>query len=162
MKRCVRLVFALLLAVSVASAEDSATTFAKLKKLVGTWEVKLPDGKITIVKIESIAAGSALMQTQPDEHEGTMVTMIHPDGNRLLLTHYCSAKNQPRMVADSTADGKTIRFNFLDITNLPDPEAGHMRGMIITMEDQDHITQQWQFRENGKELSETFPMVRKK
>ena len=48
-----------------------------------------------------------------------MISMFHLDGpNRLLITHYCSAGNQPRMQASSSPDGKTITFTFVDATIL--------------------------------------------
>ena len=156
------LVLFLVASYAVAAPDAPASPFDRLKKLAGTWEMKMPDGKASVMEIRPVSAGSALMQTQADEGEGTMVTMIHPDGGRILLTHYCSAKNQPRMVAEIMPDGKTIKFNFLDITNLTDPAAAHMRHMVLTIQDEDHITQQWFFRKDGKEQAETFHYVRKK
>lgn len=103
------------------------------------------------------------MIMQPDEGYGSMVTMIHPDGNRVLLTHYCATKNQPRMVADAMTDGKTIKFNFLDVTNLAEGQPGSMRGLVLILPDDDHMSQQWTFRAaDGKEITETFNLVRKK
>ena len=63
-----------------------------------------------------------------DAPNETMVSMIHLDGpNRLLMTHYCGAGNQPRMQASVSPDGKTITFNYVDATNLSAPDAGHMQ-----------------------------------
>jgi len=144
-------------------AAEPNPTFARLQKLVGTWEAKMPDGKIAVTDVKSMSAGSALMMTQGDDQHGTMVTMIHPDGNRVLLTHYCSAKNQPRMVAEAMTDGKTIKFTFLDVTNLADGQPGHMKGLVLTLPDDDHMSQTWTFHgADGKEMAETFNLVRKK
>jgi hypothetical protein len=48
-----------------------------------------------------------------------MVTVYHQDGQDLRMTHYCSAKNQPRMKASSVSpDGNVVSFEFVDATNL--------------------------------------------
>ncbi len=162
MKRYAGVVAALLLSATMGWAADPPV-FARLQKLVGTWESKHADGKVNVTEIQSVSAGSALMMIQPDEGYGSMVTMIHPDGDRVLLTHYCSAKNQPRMVAEAMPDGKTIKFNFLDVTNLAPGQPGHMRNLVLTLPDDDHMSQTWTFRDkDGKEVTETFNLVRKK
>ena len=156
-------VAAVLVVCAVAYASEPNPTFARLQKLVGTWESKMPDGKIAVTEIKSMSAGSALMMTQGDEQYGTMVTMIHPDGSRVMLTHYCSAKNQPRMTGQMMPDGKTIKFTFLDVTNVAEGQPGHMRDLILTLPDDDHMSQEWHFRgADGKEMVDTFNMVRKK
>ena len=163
MKRWMSVVAVVALSAVVASAADGGAAYAKLKTLVGTWESKMPDGKIALTEVKSMSAGSALMMTQGDDQHGTMVTMIHPDGDRVLLTHYCSAKNQPRMAGQMMPDGKTIKFTFLDVTNLAEGQPGHMRNLVITLPDDDHMSQQWTFRgADGKEMTDTFNMVRKK
>lgn len=47
-----------------------------------------------------VAGDSAIEETLS---HGNMVTMYHPDGNSLMLTHYCVAQNQPRMRAANFA-----------------------------------------------------------
>jgi hypothetical protein len=90
-----------------------------------------------------------------------MVSMYHMDDNRLLMTHYCAAQNQPRMAAEVSADGKTITFNFIDGTNLTSKHNAHMHSMVLTVVDQNHITEKWTFTGDGKEQTETFQLTRK-
>jgi hypothetical protein len=162
MKRWTSVVLLLVLGAAAANAADPPV-FTKLQKLVGTWESKHADGKTSETTVTSVSAGSALLITQPDEGYGSMITMIHPDGERVLLTHYCSAKNQPRMVAEALPDGKSIKFNFLDVTNLTPNQPGHMRNLVLTLPDDDHMSQTWTFRDkDGKDVTETFNLVRKK
>lgn len=151
-------ILVLMLAASAAAAADSASAWAKMQKLAGTWEGTW-EGKSATITFQMMSNGSVLTQNDTAEN---MVTMYHLDGERLMMTHYCAAKNQPRMVAEVDPDGKTIRFKFLDITNLAAPEAGHMVAMVLTLEDEDHITEQWTFREKGKESTEAFHWRRKK
>ena len=92
-------------------------------------------------------------------HGENMISMIHFDGaNRLLLTHYCGAGNQPRMQASASPDGKTITFNFLDATNLDSPQSGHMDHVAIAVLDANHHTEEWTFTDHGKEMKEVFDL----
>ena len=80
-----------------------------------------------------------------------MVTVYHLDGNRLLLTHYCMAGNQPRMEAKAlAAGGKELQFRFDSATNLATPATGHMRNVNIRFVDDTHLITEWQFYENGR------------
>ena len=74
--------------------------------------------------------------TGPDDP----ITMFHLDGERLILTHYCDAGNQPRMAATISSDGKTIVFDFLEATNLLSSQAGHMQRVTFNFIDADHHT----------------------
>jgi hypothetical protein len=91
-----------------------------------------------------------------------MISMINFDGpNRLLLTHYCAVGNQPRMQASAASDGKTITFNFLDATNLDNPQSGHMDHVVIAMLGPDHHTEEWVLTDHGKEMKQVFDLTRK-
>ena len=78
--------------------------------------------------------------------------MYHMDGDRLLLTHYCEAGNQPRLVASSIEDGaRTVTFTFLDATNLPSRDHGHMDKAILRFLDDDHFSSRWTWYQDGEE-----------
>jgi len=94
-------------------------------------------------------------------HEN-MVSMIHMDGDRLLMTHYCGAGNQPRMKAALAPDGKSVSFDFIDATNLSSRDAGHMQHVLFAMPDADHHTEEWTFLDHGKEMKELFTLQRSK
>jgi hypothetical protein len=140
------------------AANDSASGFASLKKLAGQWEAKDEKGNPAITTWKLVSGGSALMEQMPHD---SMVTMYHMDNNRLLMTHYCSSMNQPRMQAEVSPDGKTIVFTFVDGTNIAKPSAGHMQKMILTMQDQDHFSETWTFAGEGRENTKTIQYTRK-
>jgi hypothetical protein len=81
-----------------------------------------------------------------------MLTAFHPDGDRLLLTHYCVARNQPRMVAaEASDDGRSIRFAFVDGTSMESRDDGHMDAAEYHFIDSDHFTARWSWYEEGQE-----------
>ncbi len=152
----------LLLLTATAFAQSGAQkSFDQLKALTGNWEGKAPDGKPVQISYRVTSKGSALM-SEISGHEENMISMFHLDGaNRLLMTHYCGAGNQPRMLASASPDGKTITFDFLDATNLEPAQPGHMHHLVISMLDANHHTEEWTFDAHGKEMKELFDLWRK-
>lgn len=136
-----------------SSTSPARVAFERLKKLEGKWKGRSTKGWEETTSFKTIAAGSIVVSTSFDAHPNeTMMTMYHLDGERLMLTHYCVAKNQPRLVATSFADGgKTITFTFLDGTNLPTRDRGHMDKVIMRFLDDNHLTSQWTWYQGGKE-----------
>ncbi len=156
--------FALLLCTSAGLAQSTAQqSFDALKGLAGEWQGKDTLGHQVEIIFRVTSGGSALLSelVEPSQKED-MITMFHVDGDRLLLTHYCSAGNQPRMKGVISPYGKTITFDFVDVTNLSSPKAGHMRGLMIHILSPDHHTEEWTFVENGKESKVLSGMQRTK
>ena len=151
----------MLFATAVFAQSDAQRSFDQLKSLAGSWEGKNSIGNPVQVSYRMTAGGSALM-SEIVGHGETMISMINFDGpNRLLLTHYCTVGNQPRMQASASSDGKTITFNFLDATNLDNPQSGHMDHVVIALLGPDHHTEEWNFIDHGKEIKEFFDLTRK-
>lgn len=144
-----------------ASAVLPSPAFDKIKSLAGDWEGTAMGMKVT-ANYKVMSAGSAVMLVMPGEKPGDeMVTVFHPDNEKLMVTHYCSAKNQPRMVMVPGPDPNVIKFEFLDATNLPSPDAPHMVGLTLKLLDANHHIQTWTFAMNGKPQSEEFDYRRK-
>jgi hypothetical protein len=150
-----------LLTTFAPAASDGSKAFAKLKSLEGSWSGKTPDGHTVQVSNRVTSSGSVLMSEITGQED--MITMFHLDGGRLLMTHYCAAGNQPRMVASLSPDGKTITFDFLDATNLLPSQGGHMERVVFTLIDADHHSEDWQFaQDGGQKLHEKFDLERQK
>jgi len=139
---------------------NAAEAFSRLKALAGDWEADTQMGK-THLNIQLIAGGTSLVERETGEKMPEMMTVYYVDGDRLLLTHYCMAGNQPRMQASVSPDGKTITFTYVDATNLATPDAGHMQTMVLTLVDDNHHTEEWTFVDHGKELKRFFDLRRK-
>jgi hypothetical protein len=128
---------------------DAAAVYSRLKSLVGEWEADSQMGKVH-VSYELVAGGTSLLERESGEKMPVMLTLFHVDGDRLLLTHYCMAGNQPRMQAKRfDASAGEVAFEFLDGTNLK-PGAGHMHNASFRLVDDQHFQSEWQFYENGK------------
>jgi hypothetical protein len=148
---------------SFATAQTAAQkAFDAIRNMPGTWEGKTADGRAVRVSFKVTSGGSAVMSEILGTGPEDMISMFHLDGpNRLLMTHYCGAGNQPRMEASISPDGKRITFAFVDATNLASPDAGHMQRMILTLVDDNHHTEEWVFADHGKEQKEFFDLRRK-
>jgi hypothetical protein len=133
------------LAQSGAQKSDAQKSFDKLKTLAGSWEghvTTLPpepdiEGKLVQATLRVTSMGNALMHEmtgagRPDDP----ITMLYVDGDRLLLTHYCDAGNRPRMVGKMSPDGKTVKFDFLDVSG--STQYGHMHHAVFTFLDANH------------------------
>jgi hypothetical protein len=160
---CLTLSLCLMLAGASALAQTAAQkSFDQLKSLEGSWEGKNQQDMPVKVTFRDTAGGSAIMSEIQGHGPENMISMFNLDGpNRLMLTHYCGAGNQPRMVANASPDGKSITFDFLDATNLATPDAGHMQSVVFTIIDANHHTENWTFGDHGKEMKQVFELARK-
>ncbi len=138
---------------SPGSDKKENAAFERMKALSGLWKGKTPDGKPVQVSYRVVSSGSAVMETL--DMAGTkdnMITMYVPEGDGLLMTHYCSMGNQPRMRADAAAaQGDKLSFSFVDGTNMSSAEDTHMHALVITFKDKNHITQEWTMRAKGQD-----------
>jgi hypothetical protein len=156
--------FLTLLLISTAALAQSAAqkSFEQLKALAGSWEGTL-DGQSLQVSMRVTSKGNALLHEMKGSGPDDPITLFHLDGERLLLTHYCDAGNQPRMVATISPDGKTIVFDFVDATNLLSSQMGHMQRVTFTFIDPDHHTEKWEFAmADGKQMGGLLDLKRAK
>jgi hypothetical protein len=147
-------------AILVMAETDAHKQFDLLKGMEGNWAGKNQQGQPVDVTFRMTAGGSALMSEIHGHGPEDMITMFHLDGDRLLMTHYCGAGNQPRMKVIS-ADPKSISFEFVDGTNIG-PGDGHMQQVTFTEPDADHQVEEWVFLDHGKTMKEVFTLERVK
>jgi opacity protein-like surface antigen len=155
-----------LLAASAFAADTNTTpsdaqkSFDKLKALAGTWEGSF-EGHRLDVTLRVTSMGNALMHEMKGSGPEDPITMFNLDADRLLLTHYCDAGNRPRMVGKISPDGKTVEFEFLDLSGSTEP--GHMQHVTFTFIDADHHTEKWQFAmADGKTMGGVLELKRTK
>ena len=104
--------------------------------------------------------GASMEQCRPEKGP-KIITMFTIDGDHLLATHYCSAKNQPQMATPPIADvKKPLAFSLLRVSGLKSPDAFHNTGLTVIQEDNDHLTQEWLYQAKGKTGKNVFHFTR--
>jgi hypothetical protein len=158
------LLSALLSCASVAFAQsDAQKSFDQLKTLAATWQgsvtvdppmAEMPSGSQLKVSLRVTSRGNALVHEMNDPASSGdptkydhPVTMFYLDGDHLTLVHYCDAGNRPRMVARTSPDGKTVEFDFADLSG--SNENGHMNHAVFTIIDANHHTEDWTYMMPG-------------
>ena len=150
------------------AAEQVATpeaqkSFDAMKGLAGNWEgpvtldppqPEMADGKPLHITMRVTSRGNALvheMQEAGTPLDATKydhpVTMIYLDAGRLTLIHYCDAGNRPRMFARPSVDGKSVEFDFSDISG--STNYGHMHHAVFTFIDSNHHIEDWTYMMPG-------------
>ena len=154
---------ALAVIVSAALAADktkSEQAFDRLASLRGEWKGEI-DGVNTTLIYTLTANGSALVETCRPEKGPEMITMFTIDGDHLIATHYCSAKNQPQMQTPAITDvQKPLAFSLVRITGLKSADDFHNTGLTVIQEDNDHLTQEWSYQHKGKTGKNIFRFTR--
>jgi hypothetical protein len=145
-----------------AAPKAASPGFEKIKALAGEWTAKGAGEHAAPLKVSYAltSAGSAVVETMDTGDHGSMVTVYHPDGDAVMLTHYCASGNQPRMRAKG--GDKELAFAFVDATNLSSPDAMHMHDLKVTFDDADHITEEWTTAVGGKRTPMVLKLARQK
>lgn len=141
---------------------EAQASFDTLKNLAGEWEgpvslvppIPAMDGKLLHASLRVTSRGNAVVHElqevgtpfDPAKYDHPL-TMLYVDGDQLNLVHYCDAGNRPHMVGTRSADGKTVEFEFADISG--STAHGHMHHAVFTSIDADHHTEEWTFMMPG-------------
>jgi len=148
-------------AAQTPSTPDAQKSFDSLKALAGTWKGALTvtppqpdiDAKQLWVSLRVTSRGNAIVHEikqpgTPDEvNHDDPITLLYMDGDKLYLTHYCDAGNRPRMVARTWPDGKTVEFEFVDLSG--GTQFGHMHHAVFTIIDANHHLEDWTYMMPG-------------
>lgn len=138
-----------------APKSEAQLAFDKMKTLEGSWEGRMNtptvpqvDGMLSKVTFRVVSRGHTLMHDmKSDRLPDEPITMFVVDNDRLLLTHYCDGDNRPRMTGKASADGKTVEFDFIDISGKLN--VGHMHHAVFTFIDDNHHTEDWTYMMPG-------------
>lgn len=147
-------------------AVNASAGLERFKQLAGDWVGKGKHGDEeheAKVNYKVTSGGSTVVETIDPGGDHEMITVIHPDGDALLLTHYCMIGNQPQMKAQPKAGENKVAFEFVKATNLKSDRDMHMRNVTFTFVDKDTLVTEWTNYDQGKEAGKAiFTLKRKK
>jgi hypothetical protein len=137
--------------------------FDAMKSLAGDWTAVL-DGKQTLSgTVRLLSNGTAVEESfTNDAQHMQMVSVYTPDGDKLAMTHFCDAGNQPRMETPALKHGDNeFAFHMTGVGNLTSAKEGHMVALTLRVEDRDHYSEVWTWSEAGKTATSVFHFTRK-
>ena len=135
--------------------------FSKIQNLAGKWKGKDEHGQAVASEFVPVARNTAVMETLDMSGMEDMVTLYSVDLDAIALIHYCPTNNQPRMRAvPSSGPVKQLVFAFTGAGNLPDERLGHEQKLVLEFTDENHITEHWTWRRDGKDTDMIFHLVR--
>lgn len=138
----------------------------RFTQLAGEWVGKgMHGGKEHDARVtyKVTSGGTAVVETIDPGGDHEMVSVIHADGDALLLTHYCLLGNQPHMKAVPKAGDNKVAFEFVKATNLKSDKDMYMRSATFTFVDKNTLKAEWTHYQDGKEAGKAvFVMKRKK
>jgi hypothetical protein len=141
-----------------APKSPAQKSFDSLKSLAGEWE-----GRVTLnppmkemgdtnlhLTMRVTSRGNAIVHEfqesgtpfDPAKYDHP-VTMFYVNNDQLNLVHYCDAGNRPHMTGKASPDGKTVDFEFVDLSGGND--KGHMHHATFTFVDENHHIQEWTY-----------------
>src|SRR5207302_11414409 len=143
-----------------AGKTKSEEAFDRLASLKGEWKGEI-NGVDTTLIYTLTANASALMEECRPRKGPEMITMFTVDGNHLIATHYCSAKNQPQMQTAAITDAqKSLAFSLVRVTGMKTPDDWHNTGLTVIQEDSDHLAQEWTYQFKGETGKSIFNFTR--
>jgi hypothetical protein len=155
------LVLAATLPGPVIARTHSEEVFKRLQSLAGNWAGKDDQGKPVKSRFKAIVSNTAVMETLSAAGMDEMVTLYSLDGDGIALIHFCPTNNQPRMRFVPASDNiKELTFDFQGAGNLSSPATGHEHHLVIRLDDADHITETWTWRQDGKDMPTTYRLAR--
>ncbi len=130
----------------------AAAKLQQLKSLEGEWSIasvpEMPTGGT--VTYTTISGGSVVMEEMFPGTPHSMVTMYHVEAGRLALTHYCSAGNQPKMLAEPGGSTEALRFSCVGGPGYDCQRDMHMHSAEFDFLPDGAVQARWASLEGGK------------
>lgn len=140
-----------------AQPSPAREAFERLKALEGDREGPSTDAATGAVYLENArfeyrlsGGGSVLLERANAGTPEEMLSVFYLDGDRLVLQHYCSAGNQPRLEL-VRADADELEFDFAGGHNVDPAVDGHIHHVLFTFHPEGRVESLWSWYAAGKE-----------
>ena len=128
---------------AAAAASAGQRMFERMAGLVGEWEgtfewsgARTSTGSMG-ARYYLTGNGSALVEDLLMDGKPSMTTVYHLDGPDLRMTHYCAARNQPRLKATRVDAVKgRAEFSLHDVTNAGPSNPTHVEGFTLQLKEE--------------------------
>lgn len=150
-----------------STPSDGEIAFKKLSSLAGDWEgsyewtgARQDRGKMN-VHYYLTGNGSALVEDLATGDTPSLTTVYHLDNGDLRATHFCGARNQPRLKASKIDLAKNeFDFGFVDVSNVTSMAAPFVHGLDVQMVSPQELVLVFHFEANGKKSLEHVTLKR--
>ena len=136
----------------IAQAPADSEGLIALKALAGSWvgpTYKHKDERVwaqeehSVVTYKLTGGGSAVVETLFPGTPSEMTTVYHDDSSgKLVMTHYCNARNQPKMELVSM-DGRQLVFKLADDADIDAAHEHHAHELTITLGEDGSLQHDW-------------------
>jgi len=149
---------------------DEASALELFKSLSGDWTSaaaghehgSAPAGAGSTRSFRTKANGSAVVETIGAGTKNEMETILHMDGDKLLLTHYCALQNAPVLKFVKSNKPGEIKFVFQGGTNFDPKVDAHFHEGTFQVKDKDTIEQSTTVFTNGSAQPESHTVLKRK
>lgn len=133
--------------------------FERIKGLVGRWEgttreVGSESDKSAVVEYQLTAGGTAVIETLFPGTEMEMVSVYDDEQEQLVMTHYCTLGNQPKMELTDVG-AQHLSLDFAGGQGIDPASDMHMHSLTIAWDGPDQVTQTWTAQAEGSAMDPT-------
>ncbi len=143
---------------------DVPKAFGQLKPLIGTWEGTTQMGEKSVpvkTTYEMTSGGTAIIERLFVGTPHEMVSVYHPEGDQVVMTHYCMLGNRPKLTMKKSDNG-SLTFQMVGTQGIRSRKEMHMHAVTMTFKDDKTLTQEWIGFDKGKMDHATVVQLAKK
>ncbi len=156
----------------VASEAERAVAesdFERIKALSGEWYMTggnrlgkdlEPNLDEPFVSYEVSSNGHSVIEKLYYREPGEMTSVYYLDNGHLMMDHYCSLGNQPRMMAISNADDQ-VDFHLVGVGNMPNKDDLHISSHALEFHDSGELTAHWGATKDRGAVSGSMYLLKK-
>ncbi|WP_106511121.1 hypothetical protein [Allosphingosinicella deserti] len=137
-----------------------AAQFDGMKALVGIWRPADATDSPLRIRFSLTAGGTVLVEEWTRNGRPHSLTLYHRDGAGLIATHYCPQGNQPRLTLLPTSQGRLLRFEYRDATDLDPENESHVTALAFDLSDPALLLRSESYRKRGVSAPSELRLVR--